>query len=423
MSGNSGNRLYRPRVLDAALQQRLKSSGVVVIEGPKACGKTFTAEQVTASQIYLDTDYSAQDALKVDPGIVLSGAVPQLVDEWQIDATRVWNWVRSEANRRGAPGQFVLTGSSVPDDDVRRHTGAGRFARLTMRPMTLFESGESTGAISLAGLLAGDKPSSPATDLTVPDIADLVVRGGWPLNLGLSTADAAQSNIDYLRNISEVDISRIDGTRRDPARANRLFQALARNTALEQKVARLARETGGEEEALARSTVYDLLDAMTRLMVLEEQPPWATHLRSRATLRTAPRTHFIDPSLAVAALRASPSDLLADIRAFGFLFESLAVRDLRVFAQQLGGNVLHYRDSDNLEVDAIVKTPNAWGAFEVKLGTGFVEDAAENLLDFSEKVDTDVVGRPAVLAVITGTGYAYTRPDGIAVVPIGLLGP
>ncbi len=406
------------------LQQRLHSVGAVLLEGPKACGKTFTAEQFTASQVYLDTDQAALDAIGVDPALVLTGAPPQLVDEWQLQATRVWNHVRSEVNRRGEPGQFVLTGSAVPEDDARRHTGAGRFARLVMRPMSLFESGHSTGAISLAALLAGERPTAAAT-LTIPEVADLVVRGGWPLNLNLPLDAAAQANADYLRNIAEIDISRMDGIRRNPVLVQRLLQALARNVAMEQRPARLAAQVEGEDGAIARTTVYAFLDALHRLMVIEEQPPWSTHLRSRATLRTAPRTHLIDPSLAAAAVAAGPQRLLGDLNYLGLLFESLAVRDCRVYATALDGTVHHYRDSDALEVDIIIQTRDGgWGAFEVKLGgEQAVENAAAGLLKFAAKVDTSKVGEPAVLGVITANGYGYTRPDGIVIVPVGALGP
>jgi predicted AAA+ superfamily ATPase len=416
---------YKDRVMDGILQQRLRSSGAVLLEGPKACGKTFTAEQVTKSQVYLDIDEAARAALAVDPALVLAKSTPQLIDEWQADATRVWNWVRSEVNRRGLPGQFVLTGSSVPADDVHRHTGAGRIARLRMRPMSLFGSGESTGAMSLAALLAGDRPSSPDSPLSVGDVADLVVRGGWPLNLALTIPDAAQANIDYLRNIAEVDIRRLDGTQSDPARVHRFLHALARNVAMEQKIARLAAETDGVDGPIARTTAYDILGALERLMVIEAQPPFATHLRSRATLNKASRTHFVDPSLAAAAMSASRESLLADLNTFGLLFESMAIRDLRIYVDPLGGSVHHYRDSDGLEVDAIVRTPSgAWGAFEVKLGTGQVDDAVETLKDFATKVATEKVGEPAVLGIITASGYGYTRPsDGIVVIPIGALGP
>ncbi|GEP33460.1 ATPase AAA [Nocardioides szechwanensis] len=420
-----GARAYRPRVLDVVVQQRLQSSGAVLLEGPKACGKTFTAEQFTASQVYLDTDTAALDAIRiVDPGLVLNGDPPQLVDEWQLEATRIWNYVRSEVNRRAEPGQFVLTGSAVPENDARRHTGAGRFARLTMRPMSLFESGESTGAMSLAALLAGERPAT-ATSLSVSDVAGLIVRGGWPLNLTLPVDAAAQSNADYLRSIAEVDISRIDGVRRNPALVQRLIQALARNVAMEQKVARLAAEVEGEEGTIARTTVYSFLDALRRLMVLEEQPPWSTHLRSRATLRQAPRTHFIDPSLAAAAVAAGPKRLLADLNYLGLLFESLVIRDCRVYATPLDASIHHYRDSDGLEVDVIVHARDGgWGAFEVKLGgEQAIDQAAAGLLKFAGKVDTSKVGEPAVLGIITASGYGYTRPDGVIIVPIGALGP
>lgn len=418
-------RPYRARVLDQVLRQRLQSAGAVLLEGPKACGKTFTAEQFTNSQVYLDTDQAALDAIRVvDPGLVLNGAPPQLVDEWQLEATRVWNHIRSEVNRRAEPGQFVLTGSAVPEDDSRRHTGAGRFARLTMRPMSLFESGESSGAMSLATLLAGGRPNA-STTLTVPHVADLVVRGGWPLNLNLSIEAAAQSNTDYLRSIAEVDISRVDGVRRNPALVQRLLQALARNVGMEQKVARLAAEVDGEEGTIARSTVYSFLDALRRLMVLEEQPPWSTHLRSRATLRTAARTHLVDPSLAAAAVAAGPNRLLADLNYLGLLFESLVVRDCRIYAEPLDATVHHYRDSDQLEVDVIIQARDGgWGAFEVKLGgQKAIEEAVAGLLKFVDKVDTTKVGKPAVLGVIVASGYGYTRPDGVVIAPIGGLGP
>lgn len=415
---------YRPRVVDAVLRRRLRSAGAVLIEGPKACGKTATAQQVTASHVYLDDDPAAVAALEVDPSLVLNGAAPQLVDEWQLDATRVWNHVRREVDRRGAPGQFVLTGSATPADDARRHTGAGRIARLTMRPMSLFETGDSDGSMSLAALMRGERPSASPSAMTVPAVADLVVRGGWPHHLGMGVAEAAQVNVDYLANIAEVDIARVDTARRDPVRAQRLFQALARNVAMEHKVARLAAAVDTGSSDLARSTVYDYLRAFTSLRIIEEQPPWSTHLRSRATLRKAARTHFVDPSLAAAALGAGPGRLMTDLNYLGLLFESLVVRDTRVYADPLDGTVFHYRDSDGLEVDVVVQTRDGtWGAFEVKLGTGRIDEAAGKLLAFATKVDTSEVGAPAVLGVVTATGYGYTRPDGVAVVPIGSFGP
>jgi len=415
---------YLPRVVDRLLAARLSSAGAVLIEGPKACGKTRTAEQAARSAVYLDRDESSLQALQVDPALVLAGDPPQLVDEWQLDGTRVWNHVRTQVDKRGAPGQFILTGSAVPNDDVRRHSGAGRFARLMMRPMSLYESGESGGAMSLRAMLAGERPQAPADPMTVQRIAELIVRGGWPLNLRMQAADAGPANRDYLRTIAEVDLPRMSGPRRDPARIMRFIQALARNTAMEHVVSRLAAEADGEDISVSRLSAHEYQDALTRLMILEVQPAWSTHLRSRARLRDRPRSHLVDPSLAAAALDATPAKLLRDLNTLGLLFESLVVRDLRVYADATDAAVYHYRDSDGLEVDAIVESRDGtWGAFEVKLGTGQIDQAAAQLIKFADKVDTDKVGAPAVLGVITAGGYGLTRPDGVVTIPIGALGP
>ena len=409
---------YLPRVVDRLLAARLSSAGAVLIEGPKACGKTRTAEQAARSAVYLDRDESSLQALQVDPALVLAGDPPQL------DGTRVWNHVRTQVDKRGAPGQFILTGSAVPNDDVRRHSGAGRFARLMMRPMSLYESGESGGAMSLRAMLAGERPQAPADPMTVQRIAELIVRGGWPLNLRMQAADAGPANRDYLRTIAEVDLPRMSGPRRDPARIMRFIQALARNTAMEHVVSRLAAEADGEDISVSRLSAHEYQDALTRLMILEVQPAWSTHLRSRARLRDRPRSHLVDPSLAAAALDATPAKLLRDLNTLGLLFESLVVRDLRVYADATDAAVYHYRDSDGLEVDAIVESRDGtWGAFEVKLGTGQIDQAAAQLIKFADKVDTDKVGAPAVLGVITAGGYGLTRPDGVVTIPIGALGP
>ncbi len=415
---------YLPRVIDTSLADRLLSAGAVLIEGPKACGKTSTAEQRAASRIYLDTDDQARAALGVDPALVLSGDHPQLVDEWQLDATRVWNYVRAEVDRRQGTGLYILTGSATPPDDTRRHSGAGRFARLLMRPMSLFESGDATGEMSLAALLDSNRPTAKATDVTVRRYAELVVRGGWPLNLTRSVTAAARANIDYVATITEVDLPTIDPSRRHPRLALRLLQALARNVGMDYVVTRIAQEASDDDSEMARSTVYDYLAPLERLMVLDPLEAWSSHLRSRARLRTSPRVQFCDPSVAVAALRAGPEQLLGDLNFFGYLFEALVVRDLRVFADAVDGIVQHYRDSDDLEIDALVTAGDGrWAAFEVKLGQADIDKAAANLLAFARKVDTTKVGQPATLAVITATGYGYTRPDGIVVIPAAALGP
>ena len=416
--------MYRPRVVDALLANRLTSAGAVMIVGPKACGKTLTAEQQAASSVYLDTDDEARRALGVDPSLVLSGEPPQLVDEWQLDATRVWNYVRAEVDRRQGTGLYILTGSATPPDDPRRHSGAGRFARLTMRPMSLFESGDSTGEMSLAALLDGHRPTAKLTGVTVPRYTELVVRGGWPLNLTKSANAAAQANIDYVTTITDVDLPNIDPARRQPRLALRVLQALSRNIGMDYIVTRVAQDASTDDSDIARSTVYDYLAPLERLMVLEPLEAWSSHLRSRARLRTSPRVQFCDPSVAVAALRTGPHQLLSDLKYFGYLFEALVVRDLRVFADATDSTVQHYRDSDNLEIDAIVTAGDGrWAAFEVKLGQTDIDIAAQNLLAFARKVDTTKVGEPATLAIVTATGYGYTRPDGVVVIPAATLGP
>lgn len=414
---------YRPRVADAELLQRLAAMGAVLIEGPKACGKTQTALQVAASSVLLDTDMSAQKALEVEPSLVLEGKVPRLLDEWQTEP-RLWNLVRHEVDNRQLPGQFILTGSAVPEDDIKRHTGAGRFSILRMRPMTLFESGQSNGAISLAELMAGNVRRTGNTGLTIKDISERITVGGWPAQQSKSVADAARAARDYLKQMQQVDVNRVTGSKRDPIKVGRLLNSLARNIATEATTLVLAADTGGPEGALSRNTISEYLEVLERLMIVENQPAWSPHLRSRAILRSSPKRHFVDPSLAVAALSASPDRLLNDLELMGLLFESLVIRDLRVFAQPLDGQVFHYRDNNGIEVDAIIQLANgSWAAFEVKLGQGMIDAAAEKLLRFEKLIDMSKSVPPAVLAVICGTGFAYRRADGVAVIPIGALGP
>jgi predicted AAA+ superfamily ATPase len=414
---------YLPRVVDAELDARLAAAGAVVIEGPKASGKTETARQRATSSVLLDVDENARRAAAVDPSLVLEGSTPRLIDEWQVEP-RLWNQVRRAVDDRGVPGQFVLTGSSVPADDVARHTGAGRFSFLRMRPMTLFETGHTNGAVSLAAVLAGEPPRSDDPGLTVADLAARITSGGWPAQHGRRVVHAARAARDYLEQVRQVDVSRVAGSRRDPARIERLLRSLARNTATEVAVTVLAADAGGGDGPLDRHTVAEYLNILDRLMIIEDQPAWAPHLRSRANLRTSPKRHFVDPSLAVAALGAGPDRLLGDLNLLGLLFESLVIRDLRVLAQPLDGQVLHYRDNYGVEADAVVQLADGrWAAFEIKLGAGLVDEGAEALLRFRSAVDTRKSGEPAVLGVIAGTGFGYVRPDGIAVIPVGALAP
>jgi predicted AAA+ superfamily ATPase len=399
------------------------ATGAVAIEGPKACGKTATARQIAASEVLLDTDTNAREAASVDPALVLDGATPRLIDEWQLEPG-IWNHVRRAIDGRQRPGQFILAGSAVPPDDITRHTGADRITRLRMRPMSLFEMSTSSGEISLAGLLVGEAARSSDSGLAVGDLAREVAVGGWPGFRGLSVAQALRGVRDYLEEIRRVDVGRVEGIRRDPGKVGRLLRSLARNVGTHAATATLARDTGGVDGPLKDETVHTYLGALERLMIVEDQPAWAPHLRSRYVLRSAAKRHFVDPSLAVAALRATPERLLGDLKLLGFLFESLVVRDLRVYAQASDARVLQYRDSHGLEVDAIVEVADGrWAAFEIKLGSGQVDEAAANLRRFSAQIDSQRCGEPAALGVIVATGYGYLREDGIMVIPIGALGP
>jgi len=413
---------YSPRIVDEELVTRLASVGAVVIEGPRASGKTATARERAASEVLLDLDAGARAAIAVDPALVLDGPTPRLIDEWQVEP-EIWNHVRRAVDDRDAPGQFILTGSAVPADDETRHTGAGRIGRLRMRPMSLFESGHSTGEASLTDLLNGEPARSRDPGVTVAGLTERICIGGWPGFQQLGVTQGLTAVRGYLDEIRRTDVNRVDSSRRDLERVGRLLRSLARNVATATAITKLAADTGGADGPLARDTIYDYLNALERLMIIEDQPAWAPHLRSRSQARVAAKRHFVDPSLAVAALGASPERLLRDLNYLGFLFESLVIRDLRIYAQSSDGIVMHYRDSDDLEVDAVVETRDGrWAAFEIKLGgRAAIEEGVANLLKFSERVDTTKIGSPACLGVIVATGYGYVRPDGAAVIPISAL--
>jgi len=415
--------MYKPRVADIELGNKLAAAGAVVIEGPKACGKTATARQKSKSEVLLDIDDNARAAIAVDPAIILEGKTPRLLDEWQIEPS-IWNHIRRSVDERQKTGQYILTGSAVPADDITRHTGAGRISRLKLRTMSSFETDYSSGQIKLADLLLGRFSSSPDSPLDINELAKRICKGGWPGNLNLGVKAALNSQRDYLDEIQRLDIVRVDQVRRDPENVARVMRSLARNISTMVTAKNIAIDAGGSDGALDDDTVRDYLRALARLMVVEDQPAWAPHLRSKSLLRKAAKRHFVDPSLAVAALRADPGRLLKDLELFGFLFESMVVRDLRVYAQSSDAKVFHYRDNTGLEVDAIVEAGNGcWAAFEIKLGVGRIDEAAKNLLRFKERIDLKKCGEPGILAVIVGGGYGYLRKDNVAVIPIDTLGP
>jgi uncharacterized protein len=413
---------YVPRIADLELENRLSAAGAVLIEGPKACGKTETARQLARSEVLLDVDKAARDAAELNPALVLDGDIPRLIDEWQLEP-EIWNHVRRAVDDRVEPGQFILAGSAQPTDDETRHTGAGRISRLRMRPMSLYELGTSNGEISLSALLEGQREEAGDPGLELEDLAEAICRGGWPAFRDLASPEALRRVRDYLNEIPRGDIQRL-GQRHRPERVARLIQSLARNVATSVTARTLAADASRPEDPVSDDAVAGYLSSLARLFVVEDQPAWQPHLRSRYRLRRAAKRHFVDPSLAVAALHAGPDDLMRDLNFMGLLFESMVVRDLRIYAQAFDGEVEHYQDSGDLEVDAIVKVGGSWGAFEIKLGGDRrIEEGAANLAAFKERIDTSKSGDPAVLAVIVGSGYGYVRKDGVQVIPIGSLGP
>jgi len=412
---------YVPRIADSELQKRLRSAGAVLVEGAKACGKTETARQVANSEVLLDVDKAARDAAELNPGLILQGDTPRLIDEWQLEPG-IWNHVRRTVDERVDPGQFILAGSAQPTDDETRHTGAGRISRLRMRPMSLYELGASDGKVSLAGLLGQQSGEVADPGLDLGDLAEAICRGGWPAFRELELPDALRGVRDYLDEIPR-DTQRL-GPRHRTERVMRLIQSLARNVSTPVTARTLAADASRPEDPVSDDAVADYLDSLTRLFVVEDQPAWQPHLRSRYRLRRAAKRHFVDPSLAVAALRSDPEALMRDLNFMGLLFESMAIRDLRIYGQAVDGEVAYYQDNSTLEVDAIVQAGSSWGAFEIKLGgERRIEEGAATLTRFTERIDMSKSGDPAVLAIIVGTGYGYTREDGIHVIPVGCLGP
>ena len=415
---------YRPRVSDGELAAKLEAGGAVLIEGPRACGKTETASQAAHSEVRLDVDHAARAAGLIDPTTLLEGEKPHLIDEWQL-VPEVWNQVRRAVDDTGgAPGSFILAGSAVPPDDSTRHSGAGRFLRLRMRPMSLAEAGYSTGEVSLASLLTGAGARAGRARFALREIAELVSVGGWP-GLQNRTADQAIEAVrGYVADTAKLDLPRLDGVHRDPERVRRLLASLARYTACQVRNGALAADVGGDEDPIKRQTVGEYVDALSRIFVVEDLAAWDPALRSASRLRQTPKRHFVDPSIAVAALGAHPSHLERQVDTLGLLFESLVVRDLRIYAQPLGGRVFHYHDNTGLEADAIVETRDGgWAAFEVKLGRRDIEKAAEALLKLQDRVDPKRHGRPIALAVITADAYGIRRPDGVWEIPVRALAP
>ena len=413
---------YRKRIADTELEVRLGYIGAVLIEGPKACGKTRTASQHAKTVFRFDEDEVARSLVQLAPERLFDNPTPILFDEWQVEPT-IWNKVRRQVDDRGAKGLYVLTGSATPNDDVTRHSGAGRFSVMKMRPMSLFESGHSNGEMSLSALLDGERRAGVGSHLGFDELLNRIVIGGWPELIDADVVDARRWLRDYLTNVIEVDVPQLD-TRRDPRKLRRLLESLGRNVAQATKASQLAVDVGGAEGPVAKETVSAYLNALERLHLLDDSAAWLPHMRSRARLRTAAVRYFVDPSIGLAALDVGPQELASDLNALGLHFEALVLRDLRVYSQLLDARVGSWRDAKGNEVDAIVTAgPQKWGAFEVKLSPGAVDEAAVALRRFAANVDTSRHGEPACLGVITSTGVGGLRDDGVHVIPIGCLGP
>lgn len=422
---------YRKRVMDGLLLKKLQAKGAVLIEGPKWCGKTTTAEEIAASKMLLartDVKENFKRLLEIDTDAALGGEAPMLIDEWQT-VPKLWDAVRYAVDSRRKMGQFILTGSAVPDREAekeREHTGTGRFAWLTMRPMTLFESGESNGSVSLAKLFDAPEKILEKNGLALRDIAFLICRGGWPVAVGLPEEVALEQAFDYYDAVTKEDVTKVDGVKRASERVQRLMRSYARHQGTQASIATLREDLkSNDASALDEGTISSYLEALRKIFVVEDMPAWNPNLRSKTAIRTADTRYFVDPSIAVAALGMGPDDLMNDLNTMGFFFEALCVRDLRVFAEALNGKVYHYRDKSGLECDAVVHLRNGqYGLVEIKLGgTSLIEDGVKTLNQLASQIDTSRMKAPAFKMILTAVGeYAYRRPeDGIYVVPIGCL--
>ena len=422
------NSMYKLRIADQLLLEQLEAAGAVLIQGPKWCGKTTTAAQAAKSVLYMDWPRELEKNLflaEENPEALLEGDVPRLIDEWQL-APQLWDAARFTVDRRGKPGQFIFTGSAVPADKSKiHHTGTGRFAWLTMRPMSLWESGESNGKVSLLRLFAGQRDVAIAPDHSLSDLSFMICRGGWPSSLNMKRTAALRQAQNYVNAVCESDISRVDNTVRDATFARRLLRSYARHQGAQVPISTIYADLASSKEgSMSEETISSYITALKKIFVVEDMPAWSPNLRSKTAIRTSETRYFVDPSVATAALGIGPKDLENDLNTFGLMFETMAVRDLRVYAEALDGDVFHYRDKNGLECDAVIHLHNgSYGLVEIKLGgSKLEEEGAKTLKELAGKIDTTRMKEPSFLMVLTGLGsYAYQRKDGVMVVPIGCL--
>lgn len=415
---------YLQRICDKLLASELKASGAVLIEGAKWCGKTSTAQQAARSSLYMqdpDKTSSYLAAADTKPSLLLNGETPKLIDEWQM-APVLWDAVRFEVDKRNKPGQFILTGSAVPSDNLVAHTGTGRISRLLMRPMSLWESGDSNGSISLKELFDKNTDISATSNLSIEKIAFLICRGGWPASVSQENESALKMATNYVESVINMDVQRVDGVEKNPERVRMLLRSLARNISTMVSGQTIMADMESNDIGISEKTLSSYLNALRRIFVIEDTPAWMPSLRSKTAIRTSPKRNFVDPSIATAVMRTNPSGLLNDFETFGFMFESLCTRDMRIYAQANDGAVFHYRDKNELESDMIISLRDGrWAPVEVKLGNKQIDEAAKNLLFLQSKINTEKMGKPSFLMVVTGGEFAYTRDDGVLVVPIGCL--
>ena len=422
---------YKNRVCDSVLSELLASSGAVLIVGTKWCGKTYTAMRAANSALFMqnrDLSQNYQKIASTKPSLLLEGAVPRLLDEWQ-EAVVLWDSVRFAVDQRGKMGQFILTGSAVPPDtqdaahhEKRLHSGVGRIAPMKMRPMSLWESKESSGSVSLKTLFDGESDVAAISPMAVEDIAFALCRGGWPASIDLKRTAALHTAKNYVDEVINYDVHRVDGVEKNPQRVRKLLESLARNISTMASNETIMDDVRATDETLSPNTFAAYMTALNRIFIVDNVAAWSPALRSKTVIRTSPKRHFADPSIATALLRIDPDGLLKDFNLFGYLFEDMCARDLRVYAQALDGEVFHYRDKNELECDLVLALRDGrWAAVEVKLGGKEEDAAASNLLKLSKKIDDQKMNKPSFLMILTAGQYAYRRNDGVLVIPLGCL--
>lgn len=418
---------YKPRVIDETIEQYLKTFGAICIEGPKWCGKTWTSSHHSNSEIYIGDpsgNFQNRTLAQMSPELVLDGKSPRLIDEWQ-EVPPLWDAVRHKVDESGGKGQFILTGSATPNHKGIMHSGAGRIARIKMHTMSLYESGDSSGEISLAELCNGNFTPTMTGEVYINDLIEYIIKGGWPANVDIPAEQAALLPLQYIDAIIEDDVYRIDGVKRNKEKMKLLLRSLARNESTTVTNSVLAKDIKEIDDVnIDKDTVAEYLDIFKRLFIIDNQRPFAANIRSSVRMKQAEKRHFCDPSIACALLKATPHMLINDLQTLGFLFEALCERDLKIYAESFGASLYHYQDYDNKKIDAVIELSNGeWCAFEIKLGANQIDEAAKNLLDINKKIEKDPKGKPAkVLCVICGlSNAAYKRPDGVYVVPITAL--